>query len=216
MSYSPASTYVPGRCNTPPVDAPNRRTGLSMSHFLYSGPLDTPTSTPSILDSDASRLSTRLCESRLRFIKQVPIDLKSELCSPRDRRAALAVYNEAIEASKSTNANHLDVETEAEARIETILGIKRADPSDRVFQKSLLLPIDPMYAEPRIEASEDGLSYHASWRLHEWRRDGWPGSYPGRAIEKEKTMEGDPGTWRDQDWSDEPSKDWPNLGGKTM
>ncbi|KAG9194798.1 hypothetical protein G6011_04833 [Alternaria panax] len=196
MSYSPQNTYIPGRCNTPPADAPTRRTGLSMTDFLYSGPLDTPASALSNIDDGAAPLSTRLCESRLRFTKKIPIDLKSDICCPRDRRAALAVYDEAIDTIKSANGyhfeDHVDVETEAKAKIEIILGIERADPYDHVFQRNRLLPIDPMYAEPRIEASNDTLSYHASWRLHEWRQDGWPESFPGRAIEKEKTMKGDP------------------------
>ncbi|KAH6861967.1 hypothetical protein AA0118_g11173 [Alternaria tenuissima] len=201
MSYSPKSTYVPGERNTPPADAPTRRTVLSMSEFLHSGPLDIPASTPSDVGGGAPRLSSRLNDSRLRFIKKVPIDPRSDLCSPRDRRAALAVYDEAIENIKNGKGHHIDVETEAEAKIETILGIRSAAPSHLVFQKNLLLPIDPTYAEPRIEASDDTLGYHASWRLHEWRQDGWPALIPGRAIEKEKTMEGDPSTWRERDWS---------------
>ncbi|CAN9315080.1 unnamed protein product [Alternaria alternata] len=187
--------------NTPPADAPTRRTVLSMSEFLHSGPLDIPASTPSDVGGGAPRLSSRLSDSRLRFIKKVPIDPRSDLCSPRDRRAALAVYDEAIENIKNGKGHHIDVETEAEAKIETILGIRSAAPSHLVFQKNLLLPIDPTYAEPRIEASDDTLGYHASWRLHEWRQDGWPALIPGRAIEKEKTMKGDPSTWRERDWS---------------
>ncbi|CAN9222702.1 unnamed protein product [Alternaria alternata] len=187
--------------NTPPADAPTRRTVLSMSEFLHSGPLDIPASTPSDVGGGAPRLSSRLSDSRLRFIKKVPIDPRSDLCSPRDRRAALSVYDEAIENIKNGKGHHIDVETEAEAKIETILGIRSAAPSHLVFQKNLLLPIDPSYAEPRIEASDDTLGYHASWRLHEWRQDGWPALIPGRAIEKEKTMKGDPSTWRERDWS---------------
>jgi hypothetical protein len=178
-----------------------------MNDFLYSGPLDATNSTRSGVLGDAPQLSDRLLERRLRFTTQIPISLNSDICSPRDRRAVLAVYDEAMETIKSTNANYLEVEAEAEAKIKTILGIELADANDRVFLKNLLSPIDPTYAEPRIEASDDGLSYHASWRLHEWRQDGWPGSYPGRAIEKEKTMKGDPHTWRDRDWGDKSSDD---------
>jgi hypothetical protein len=186
-----------------------------MSDFQFSGTLDellVPTMTNHKRRSDTELAATRLREKRLRFIKKIPINPDSKICCPRDRRAVLEVYNEAIE--KMGDTNHLEIITEADYKIRVILGITKADTSAAAFKnkQQMLSPIDPAYAEPRIQHSKDPFGYHASWRLQEWRKDGWPEVYPDRAIEKEKTLRGPPKTWRDQDWSNHPGHDSPTLG----
>jgi hypothetical protein len=197
--------HTSGGHRTPPNPPPERKTGLSMSDFHYQGPLEdisTSAATSGMRRSDTEQARVDLHEKRLRFTKQTPTDHESKICSPRDRRAALGVYDEAIE--KIRNTNYLEIVPEADYKIRVILGITKAHASATVFQKKEqhLSPIEPQYAEPRIEWNEDAFSYHATWRLQEWRDDGWPDRFPDKAIQKERDMDGDPRAWYDQDWSE--------------
>ncbi|KAI4622811.1 uncharacterized protein J4E87_005904 [Alternaria ethzedia] len=111
-----------------------------MSDFQYQGPLE---------DDPATTIARGLREKRLRFTKKIPNDHDSDICSPRDRRSALSVFDEAVE--KICEDNRLEVTTEADYKIRVILGITKAQPSASVFQnKQQLSPIDPQYAEPPI------------------------------------------------------------------
>ncbi|KAI4669158.1 uncharacterized protein J4E79_001201 [Alternaria viburni] len=104
-----------------------------MSDFQDQGPLEY---------DPVTTIASGLREKRLRFIKKIPNDHDSDICSPRDRRAALAVFDEAIE--KIREENRLEVTTEADYKIRVILGITKAQPSASVFQnKQQLSPIDP-------------------------------------------------------------------------
>ncbi|KAI4939641.1 uncharacterized protein J4E92_000927 [Alternaria infectoria] len=79
-----------------------------MSDFQYQGPLE---------DDPVTTIARGLREKRLRFTKKIPNDHDSNICSPRDRRSALSVFDEAIE--KICEDNRLEVTTEADYKIRT-------------------------------------------------------------------------------------------------
>lgn len=104
-----------------------------------------------------------------------------------DRRAVIDIYDQALDALSKSPWKHNQTGAECTYKTRVVLGITKADPEDSVFETSgqLLKPIDPQYAEPRIERTGDENGYRAQWRLDAWRREGWPEVYPANAIRKE-------------------------------
>lgn len=213
------------------VRAPSQPHGqLSIHDFQYQGLLDdkvssSHSSTKQVTASEKTALKLR--EARDRLAKGIPIG-GNKLCCTTDRAAALHVYYEALNTINSTN--HETVLFEATLKVETILGILKADPHDVVFSQSAMLlnPLEPQYAEPRIKYNNDKNGYRAAWRLKAWRKAGWPGAYPGRAIRGERKIEKLPRgggrgdielrkkmeDWAKEDWGDEvdaSSESWKDL-----
>lgn len=87
-------------------------------------------------------------------------------------------------------------------KIKTVLGISRAGPKNVVFTRTLLAPIEPLYAMPRIEFRMDKFGHRAATRLQEWREDGWPNRYPKNAVTKERARKGKLKGWEDENWED--------------
>ena len=169
--------------------------------------------TKSTLVSDSSRTADRLRSSRDRFAAGVPLG-GNRLCYNVDRAATLAIYREVL--SKVKASNHRQIQSEANVKIQTVLGIRKAEADDIVFAVGgmLLSPLEPQYAEPRIEYADDPYGHKAVWRLKAWRKAGWPNVYPSVAVENEKKVVGKGnrgsavflqriGVWDDMNWGEQ-------------
>ncbi|XP_014562536.1 hypothetical protein COCVIDRAFT_21505 [Bipolaris victoriae FI3] len=190
--------------STPPPLPPPRQTGLTWSDFQFGNDVNSLPTSPGIDGKRQGSLQqtlSKLHRERFRFTKSVPSDLNSKICCPRDRGAVLDIYTEAL--SKITPVNHQQIYAEAKAKIKTVLGLSRAGPRNAVFTRTLLAPIEPLYAMPRIEFRNDKFGHRAATRLQEWREDGWPNQYPKNAVLKERAREGKWEGWVNQNWEDE-------------
>lgn len=121
---------------------------------------------------------------------------KNPRCSAPDRFIVLCLYREAL--GKLEHASDLDakkINFEVITKVHTVLDLRIAEPKDAVFytKDAFLQPLEPQYAHPRLDFYDRGPEHRADsyfWtgfgRLMEWRREGWPGNVPVRAIEKER------------------------------
>jgi hypothetical protein len=109
-------------------------------------------------------------------------------CAGLDRQTVLNIYTEALSLLSSSPQKHTQIAAECTRKVRVVLGIVSADPDDTVFTRTgqLLKPLEPQYANPRLEAGEDEYGNLAQWRLNAWRNDGWPEKYPAYAVKKEK------------------------------
>jgi hypothetical protein len=178
---------------------------VKLEDFFYEGELEEVSSLytqDEALRSPVRTTELRLRESRIRFIKQVPQDPFSTLCCPADYAAVIGIYSEALR--KITSEIHERILSETNLKVKVVLGINQVDSYDVVFTKAgmLLEPLEPQYAEPRIEWSDDPYRHHAMWRLRNWRKEGWPDVYPRNAIEEEKVMGPQERQLKDEDWEE--------------
>ncbi|EUC39621.1 hypothetical protein COCMIDRAFT_111030 [Bipolaris oryzae ATCC 44560] len=190
--------------STPPSLPPPRQTGLTWSDFQFGNDVGSLPTSPDIhreRNVSLEQTISKLRRERFRFTKSVPNDLNSKICCPRDRGAVLDIYAEAL--SKITPENHRQIYAEAKLKIKTVLGISKAGPRNEVFKRTLLAPIEPLYAMPRIEFRMDKFGHRAATRLQEWREDGWPDQYPENAVKKERARKGKLKGWVDENWQDE-------------
>lgn len=138
-------------------------------------------------------VADRITDLRNRFAAHNAL-LDNPRCSAVDRRAVLAVYNEAL--GKLEHISALDahkINLEVVAKVSVILDLCIAKPEDAVFycKDSLLAPLEPQYAQPRLDyyargVMDDSFYWTGFTRLREWRKEGWPHVYPERAVEKER------------------------------
>ncbi|KAJ4368435.1 hypothetical protein N0V83_006792 [Neocucurbitaria cava] len=167
----------------PPVRRPIKelRT-LALNDFQYNGPLEEPAQAP---QTEAQKAAQHLRSARDRFALKIPIT-GNTLCYTVDRAAVLTLYTQALTLITSSNPTQLS--SEVTLKVTTILGLRSAHPLDVVFTSAgmLLPPLEPQYAEPRIEYADDEYGYRAAWRLKAWRKEGWPGCIPGWRSERRR------------------------------
>jgi hypothetical protein len=135
-----------------------------------------------------------LRETRQRInMKVVEEDDEERECIALERRYVTDVYDQAIAKLGELPDNHVQIAAECTRKVRVILGIITANPSDPVFTTAgqLLKPLEPQYANPRIESREDTDSHRAQWRLEQWRKEGWPHQYPVDAIRREREEKGE-------------------------
>ncbi|KAF2129239.1 hypothetical protein P153DRAFT_15915 [Dothidotthia symphoricarpi CBS 119687] len=169
----------------------SQRRQPNLSDFYYQGPL-TALVKPSPETTTAWVLAAHsLRESRARFATKIKVGGDQSVCA-LDRSAVLDVYQEALK--NISPANYQQITSETNLKVKTILNIRPAEPDDLVFSTvgALLRPLDPQYADPRIEYEHDLYGYRAAWRLDAWRKQGWPHEYPRGAVEAEKTENAQP------------------------
>lgn len=148
-----------------------------------------------------------ILNARNSFAATIPVK-GNEICYGPDRAAVLRVYQQALE--KLTATNHKQVRAEVSVKIKTILCLRDAEPEDIVFTSKgmVLSPLEPQYAEPRIDFMNDQLGYTATKRLNKWRREGWPDKFPKQAIAIDRQLcedeiEEEQWDWENEDWDDE-------------
>jgi hypothetical protein len=130
---------------------------------------------------------------------RTPADLKSKLCSPRDRAAVLDVYQHGLKIIN--DRNHVNVKYEVDLQVNIILGLRDPKEFELSFTNKMLLPpLDPLYAHPRIEFRDDPHERHADWRLREWKKGGWPDKLPEGAITREKELSEGNKNWKRDLW----------------
>ncbi|KAH4186455.1 hypothetical protein HBH70_157640 [Parastagonospora nodorum] len=149
----------------------------------------TTTQTPFVHKHDivpAEETAMRLRETQRRFSQGVPLG-GDENCAGIDRQLVLGIYNEALSILSKLPDKHTQIAAECARKTRVILGIISADPDDTVFTLAgqLLKPLEPQYANPRLDTGMDGFGALAQWRLNAWRKDGWPEQYPAGAVKKE-------------------------------
>jgi hypothetical protein len=112
-------------------------------------------------------------------------------CNAVDCSAVLHVYNKAIEVLENAPHKHQQIASECNLKVRIVLALLDADPDHPAFLSAgqLLPPLEPQYANPRIDAGDDDCSYRAQWRLNCWRKEGWPEVYPAKAIKRELNHE---------------------------
>ena len=202
------SEREPGSHGTPPGSPPKRRRNLSWGDFQDDDPIEELASTSEdTLVTPLTVTKNLLREELIRFQREIPLDIKSNICCPPDRSAVIIIYNKAL--SRIAPDNHSDIYAEAKSKINIILGLSKAKYTDPAFTERLLPPLEPMYADPRIEYSSDPYGRHAHWRLNAWRKERWPLFLPVRAIKDEKArknrrLEVGERRWKvdDDDWDD--------------
>ncbi|KAF1919881.1 hypothetical protein BDU57DRAFT_570017 [Ampelomyces quisqualis] len=183
----PPSDYEP--------DAFSARKGNPTPPFDYflspkSSPVDNLIHKYEATSSEKTAFTIR--ETRLRFARGTP-DHGGDHCTALDRRTVLDIYAQALGQLSSAPEKHIQIAAECTRKVRVVLSLITADPDDIVFLTAgqLLSPLEPQYANPRIERGDDQYGYRAQWRLHAWRREGWPGKYPGKAIEREMKTKGE-------------------------
>jgi hypothetical protein len=191
---SPSSTTMPRRIQ--PITVPEKSVpGHSprFSKFLSDGPLpaDQFVHDHEIIPAEATANCLR--ETRQRFAKKLPEDEDERKYAALDRQNVLAVYTQALDKLHSIPDKHIQIAAECTRKVRVILGIISADPADPVFTTNgqLLAPLEPQYANPRLEARDDPECYRAQWRLNRWRKEGWPHRYPTEAIRREEMDKGE-------------------------
>lgn len=200
------------------MDAPERKPiwqlrRLTLDHFhgtIVPVSAKTPSQIPATLEhgnSQAFQARKDLEDARNSFASTIPRE-GNHICHNADRSAVLRIYQQALENLKASN--HAQVQLEASLKIKTVLGLRAAEPDDVVFAgKGMMLPpLEPQYAEPRIDFADDRYGYMAAKRLNRWRRDGWPDVFPQEAVLAERMLseeeiEEEKGNWEDEVWDDE-------------
>lgn len=140
-------------------------------------------------------VANKINDCRKRFAQHNPHIDNPRLSNP-DRSAVLAVYNEALPVLEhTTKITSSRIYLEVRAKVECILDVRTAAPSDPVFltKDAYLSPLEPHYAHPRLDyykrdtTNGDDSYYLTGYdRLYAWRREGWPKVYPAKAVEREK------------------------------
>jgi hypothetical protein len=155
---------------------------LPAKHFVH-GPKATP--------AEATANSIR--ETRRRFNEEVPEGDEERKYAALDRQNVLDVYGQALDKLGEIPNKHIQIAAECTRKVRVILGVITADPADPVFTRSgqLLRPLEPQYANPRLEARDDPECYRAQWRLNHWRKEGWPDKHPAEAIRREEKEKGE-------------------------
>ncbi|KAH6613926.1 hypothetical protein C7974DRAFT_417670 [Boeremia exigua] len=163
--------------------------------------------------------TTTLQDQRTRFALHT--SPTSPYCAAPTRRTILALYTAALTALEHASpATASAIATELTRKINIALDLAQAHPHDPVFYTNAahLPPLEPQYAQPRLDADP---YFYAGWgRLREWRREGWPREYPGRAVQRERLGRGKRGgregdveglvlamEARARDWGDEVDAD---------
>jgi hypothetical protein len=163
------------------------------SKFLSDAPLPANQFVHSheVLPAEATANSLR--ETRHRFAQKVPSGDDEQKHAALDRQNVLAVYTQALAQLHSIPNKHIQIAAECTRKVRVILGIVSADPPDPVFTTNgqLLAPLEPQYANPRLEARDDPECYRAQWRLNRWRKEGWPHRYPTEAVRREEMVKGE-------------------------
>ena len=166
----------------------SKEAGLTLSSFVGDPP-------PVPTEGDQPHwqvVASQLLAARNSFAARNPA-VDNPRCSAPDRSAVLDVYNQAlrrVEHMSNLDASRLN--KEVTNKVKTILDLRHAEAGDPVFyaDSMFLAPLEPKYAQPRLDyydrgEGSDGYGRAAWMRLTEWRRDGWPHFSPTRAVERE-------------------------------
>lgn len=132
---------------------------------------------------------------RKSFATTIPVG-GNHICHARDRVAVLDIYKHAIQIcaamdiSKDTlkSTRSMNLAWDVRCKIQTVLALRPAPPDDPVFRlggSRITSPLDPTYAEPRIDHSTDEGARQAQWRRSQWIANGWPRVYPKEAVARE-------------------------------
>jgi hypothetical protein len=140
----------------------------------------------------SEKTASTIREMQRRFVRGTP-DHGGDNCTALDRRTVLDIYAEAIDTLNSAPGKHVLIAAECTRKVRVVLSIIASDPDDTVFLTAgqLLSPLEPQYANPRIDRGDDQYGYRAQWRLHAWRKEGWPQRYPEKAIDREAKTKGE-------------------------
>ncbi|KAF1846448.1 uncharacterized protein K460DRAFT_406651 [Cucurbitaria berberidis CBS 394.84] len=141
----------------PPRSPIERIRNLKLSEFYCERPTDEVAGDSHQGQTDSAeseKTAWQLRKSRDRFAMKIPIG-GNDICFLVDRAAVLDIYAQAI--ATVGPKNHKQINFEATLKIKTILGIRQAEPHDVVFASGgmFLTPLEPQYAEPRIEFGDD-------------------------------------------------------------
>ncbi|KAF2029652.1 hypothetical protein EK21DRAFT_112693 [Setomelanomma holmii] len=141
----------------------------------------------------AERTFVSLISQRDRFAAKIPTEGSIQpgcKCDRTTRAAVLAVYGNAFDALEKDHPrpHHAQIAIEATRKIKVVLGLVKAEPDDLVFlsKGQYLAPLEPHFANPRIDWEGDEYAWDMQTRLDAWREDGWPSRVPVNAIEAEK------------------------------
>jgi hypothetical protein len=142
------------------------------------------------MTTSANQAVLSLCQTRGDFAAKIPFD-GDDTCNTASRAAILDVYNEAINKLRELPHKHVQIISESSLKVRILLSLLDADADHPVFSSvgQLLRPLEPQYANPRIEAEDDEYGHRAQRRLDKWRQEGWPDNYPKVAIETEMKSE---------------------------
>ncbi|KAI8942858.1 hypothetical protein NX059_000898 [Plenodomus lindquistii] len=185
-----------------------RDSNLRYRDFFHSS--HSPTVVPYVAQNIRlpARVAYQLRIARDSFAGQAKINNMGTTCCATDRAAVLAVYNEALEKIAewevqqeepqipfATSRNTSDGEDperynlllqEVQTKTKIILGVVDAYPEDAAFGTTQMLsPLEPMYANPRIDLHDDNYRRLAAQRLKDWRAEGWPARFPAKAYAAE-------------------------------
>lgn len=140
----------------------------------------------------AEETASNLRETQRLFAKGTP-DHGGDHCTALDRLTVLEIYAQALDKLSSAPEEHVQIAVECARKVRIVLSTIDADPDDTVFSTlgQLLSPLEPLYANPRIDRGDDQYGYRAQWRLHAWRKEGWPKTYPLKAVEREARITGE-------------------------
>ncbi|KAH8704405.1 hypothetical protein GQ44DRAFT_778094 [Phaeosphaeriaceae sp. PMI808] len=123
--------------------------------------------------------------SRSQFSNNIKIG-GNNICCAVDRSAVLDVYDEALRRINTCDRDRdrIQIASETNRKVKVILQKLDVEPDDIVFSTvgQILKPLEPQYANPRIEWEKDEYGYRTQWRITAWRKDGWPHEYPRNAI----------------------------------
>ena len=123
-------------------------------------------------------------QCKIRFIRAVSLGGNTKCCQ--------------IDRSAIIEPHHAQILSEVMKKAQVILRSRKARPNDPVFSTtdSHLKPLDPRFAEPRLDYCADRKRYkgdafarRAAWRLRKWRAHGWPQAYPAQAVEEERQID---------------------------
>jgi hypothetical protein len=159
---------------------------LGSHNSLSDEALHSPNRKNEHITTSANQAVLSLCQTRDDFAAKIPFD-GDDTCNTANRAAILDVYNEAINKLRELPHKHVQIISESSLKARILLSLLDADADHPVFSSvgQLLRPLEPQYANPRIEAEADEYGHRAQRRLDKWRQEGWPDKYPKVAIETE-------------------------------
>jgi hypothetical protein len=140
--------------------------------------------------TSAEQIFIELRQKRDGFAARSP-DSDTNTYNVVDCSTVLRIYDEAIAIFCDAPDKHQQIASECNLKVQIILALLKADPDHPAFLSAgqLLSPLEPQYANPRIDSEDDDYGYRAEWRLSRWRKEDWPKMYPAKAIKKELEKE---------------------------
>jgi hypothetical protein len=178
-----------------PVSTPKKNNRTSIPGPTLNGLLSTSNLQQKFvhdhITTATEQTAIRLLQKHDHFAKNVPVGGDDEQCNAVNRSAVLGIYNEAMARLVDFPTKHEQIASECSLKVRIVLALLTADPDHPAFSSvgQLLSPLEPQYANPRIEADEDEYGHRAQRRLNKWRGEGWPKKYPEKAIKREMRHE---------------------------